>query len=120
MISSKFCKSSFVKFEDVCTALPMRKMGRRCQTIITCILNSMMSVARWKYHQFKQTLTVVVRTSLQAGENFSFFSIIYPVIGAPPVESGSFHFKSTRSTSQSTMSGVPGLPGISTTKNVPY
>jgi len=61
-------------------------------------------------------LTFVVKISSHTVESFSFFSITYPVIGAPPSCFGSDHDKSTLSTSQSVIFGVPGLPGVSRKK----
>jgi len=66
-------------------------------------------------HKFLPTL--VVNISSHTVESFSFFSITYPVIGAPPSCFGSDHDKSTLSTSPSVIFGVPGLPGISIKKN---
>lgn len=64
-------------------------------------------------HNYYFIRTFVVKISSQTVESFSFFSIMYPVIGAPPSCFGSVHDKSTLSTSQSVIFGVPGLPGIS-------
>lgn len=46
-------------------------------------------------------------------QNITLYSIIYPVIGAPPSFSGLVHFKSAWSLSQSTSSTLFGLPGSS-------
>ncbi|KAE9543458.1 hypothetical protein AGLY_002258, partial [Aphis glycines] len=51
--------------------------------------------------------TAFTRNSYQ---NITLYSIIYPVIGAPPSFSGLVHFKSAWSLSQSTSSTLFGLP----------
>lgn len=46
------------------------------------------------------------------GLYLSFFSMIYPVIGAPPSDVGSIHLRSTWLADQSVGSGAPGFSGL--------
>jgi len=49
----------------------------------------------------------------QNGLPFSFFWIMYPVIGEPPSDLGTGHSRSTWSLSQSVIRGLPGQSGSS-------
>lgn len=55
---------------------------------------------------------VVSNAFSHSGLYLSFISMMYPVIGVPPSDTGSAHFSSTWFADQSSGSGVPGLPAV--------